>query len=111
MDFRGAPGSFHVTICSFVGTGCLDLVRGTLLAEREDQLVVAGHRQNGEVVLRQCLHGTLDNTLIVANIFEVGNDDFRMSNGISFVLVDCGIQGDDVDVLNFLVSGDLVQQL
>ena len=66
---------------------------------------------DGKVVLQRRFHGTLDDSKIFANVLEVGNDDFRMSNRIGFVLVDCGVQGNDVDVLNFLISGDLMQQL
>ena len=94
-----------------MGAGCLDFVGSTLLAKRKYEFVVAGHWQHGKVVLRRCLHGTLDNSKIMANIFEVCDDDFRVKDRIRFVLVDGGVQRNDINVQNFLVPSDLVQQL
>ena len=37
-----------------------------------------------------------------------GEDDFRMSFGVHRLLVDPRVQGGDIDVVNFLVGGDMM---
>ena len=46
---------------------------------------------------------------VLANILvDVGNDDFRVTNGVPLRLVDPGVQAGHVDVLDLLTRGNFV---
>ena len=50
-------------------------------------------------------------TKVLAGVLEVRNNDLWMTDGIGFVLVDRRVQGNNVDVVNFLVVGSIMLQL
>ena len=62
-----------------------------------------------------CREAGLDNafhdTKVFAGVLELRNNDLRMTDGIGFVLVDRRVQGNNVNVVNFLGASDVMFQL
>ena len=112
VQLRSAPSSVQIPISSLMRTRCLDLFRCTLLAESEDELSIAGGRQDGKRILGRSLDDALDDSKVLLCVLEVrANDDLWMADWIGVVLVDSRIQGDYIDVTNLLVPANVVLQL
>ncbi len=104
MQLGCTPGPFNVAVLSFILAECVGSRVSALPAEGKDELLLDVDRKDWKTILRWTLDDTLDSAKVLSNVLESADDDFRVSNGILVMLVDSGVQGNDVAVMNVIVT-------